>query len=219
MKPKKYNLIPKVKLEYVDPKSLKPSEYNPKVRTSENKKMKLLKEAIIEYGGVVVPVLIADDRRIIDGHRRTKASIDLGLELIPVLIFNSTAKEMYDKYYIDIQNTTMPITAAQELEIFIKGGKITDKADRDINYLREIGGMRLLNELYKKGVGATSMAIGLRQLMNYTDDYRPSFLKKASKWCLMYSTMKLKMLLREKVNPDTLCAAINDLQPIEIEIS
>jgi len=65
--------------------TIKPAPYNPKARTKEGKKLADLTETV-KRCGVVYPVLITDERELVDGHRRLEAAKRAGLKDIECII-------------------------------------------------------------------------------------------------------------------------------------
>lgn len=78
------SFIPKVIMCPVG--QLKASPFNPERRTEDAHKLHRLEEAIIEAQGIVQPIIVSNDYRIIDGHRRLQAAKNLGYVEVPVII-------------------------------------------------------------------------------------------------------------------------------------
>ena len=68
-------------IENFDVKKLKPVDYNPRVINESS--LKKLKESI-NYFGVISPLIINNDGRLIAGHQRTKVIKSLGISKVPV---------------------------------------------------------------------------------------------------------------------------------------
>jgi ParB/RepB/Spo0J family partition protein len=79
----------RLKVEYVDIDTLKPSEYNP--RKSTKKEYENLKQSIERFG-LVDPIIVnsAENREniVIGGHFRLKVAKDLGIKQVPVVYVN-----------------------------------------------------------------------------------------------------------------------------------
>jgi hypothetical protein len=65
---------------------LKAAPFNPERRTEDQRRMRQLEEAITEAGGIVAPIIVSNDYRIIDGHRRLQAAKNLGYVEVPVIV-------------------------------------------------------------------------------------------------------------------------------------
>lgn len=79
-----------LKIEYVDPKKLKPYERNPRIISNEA--MEGLKISIQQFG-IVDPFVVNDKLTIIGGHQRCKAAIGLGHKQVPVVYVNLPVAE------------------------------------------------------------------------------------------------------------------------------
>lgn len=75
---------PNLQIEYVDPKKLEPSPYNPRTWTEEA--LKGLRASISEFG-IVDPFVINKRKglRLVGGHMRCKVAIELGIERVPIV--------------------------------------------------------------------------------------------------------------------------------------
>ncbi len=73
-----------LKIEYVDPKSLEPSQYNPRAWSKEA--LKGLSASISEFG-IVDPFVVNKRKglRLVGGHMRCKVAIELGIEEVPIV--------------------------------------------------------------------------------------------------------------------------------------
>ena len=69
-------------LSYESPGDLKPDESNP--RTRAKRELRKLKTSIPRHG-FLVPIIMGKDRRIIAGHARRQAALELGLPLVPCI--------------------------------------------------------------------------------------------------------------------------------------
>lgn len=61
------------------------SPINPDFRTEAGKSLTKLEEGIIEAGGIIQPIIVSNDWRVIDGHRRLQAAKNLGYAEVPVI--------------------------------------------------------------------------------------------------------------------------------------
>ena len=80
-----------MKIELIDPETLKSAAYNPRQITREelNKLIKSIKQF-----GFVDPALVRkQDNMIVGGHQRVKAAIELGLKEIPVVYLDITEND------------------------------------------------------------------------------------------------------------------------------
>ncbi|MCB1464415.1 MAG: ParB N-terminal domain-containing protein [Nitratireductor sp.] len=71
--------MPTLKIEYLSPKELKPHPRN--ARTHSPKQVRQLKSSIEQFG-FINPIVINKEIRILNGHGRAQAAIQLGLKLV-----------------------------------------------------------------------------------------------------------------------------------------
>ncbi|MCJ7527478.1 MAG: ParB N-terminal domain-containing protein [Methyloceanibacter sp.] len=72
-----------LEIHYADPRALKPAERNP--RYMPEGEMEALKRSL-ETWGMVDPIIIRqEDGRVIGGHQRLEAAIDIGMARVPVV--------------------------------------------------------------------------------------------------------------------------------------
>lgn len=90
------------KILWVPINTIATTPYNPPSRTKDGAKLRELAESVKEYG-VIQPILITDDRDLVDGNRRLAAARMVGLEKIECLILPITVDR--DKVF-GVVNTT-----------------------------------------------------------------------------------------------------------------
>jgi hypothetical protein len=81
-----------IAIEYVDPKTLKPWDNNPRVMSKKDEDA--LKASIKEFGLVEPIVARRADRLVVGGHMRLKASVDLGFTSVPVVFIDVNDAQM-----------------------------------------------------------------------------------------------------------------------------
>lgn len=119
--------------------TLVPSPYNPPTR--ENKTEILAGN--IKANGLLVPIVVANDMTIIDGHRRHKALRYLAKAdgekesaiKIPIIQHNSDSHEAYDSMFIAANTDTMLINGNQYLWRYMKGASVPRYHLSRINWL------------------------------------------------------------------------------------
>jgi len=81
----------RLEIEYVDPRSLVPAPYNPRILSGE------AREALarsMDHWGVVDPIVVRrGDNEIIGGHQRVQVAIEQGLERVPVVMLDISPQE------------------------------------------------------------------------------------------------------------------------------
>ena len=141
----------KVKYKQVALNTLVPSPYNPPSR--ENKTEVLANN--IRENGLLVPIVVANDMTIVDGHRRhmafkhiaKKAGVKESSIKVPVVQHNSDSHEMYDKMFLAANTDTMLINGHQYLWRYLKGAPIPNSHLVRIKWME-----RALGEKYAIGM-------------------------------------------------------------------
>lgn len=108
--------------------------FNPKNRTEENKRLALLKESIVRLGGIVYPLVISNDNRLIDGHRRLACARSIGMKEVPCIVLPLELQQAF----VELNNTQMPITGGDWTEIVYHGVSIDNLFPTHRKALREI---------------------------------------------------------------------------------
>lgn len=98
-------------IEYIDPSTLKP--YDKNARTHSREQIESIAESIKEFGWTN-PVLIDKKNGIIAGHGRVAAALQLGINSIPCLQLNMTAKQA--RAYV-IGDNKLPELAGWDMEV------------------------------------------------------------------------------------------------------
>jgi len=123
---------------------LKMSAFNPPVR--HVKGMPALMKNIKE-NGLIVPITIANDRTIVDGHRRYVGMKKLGYKKIPCIQHNTSSHELYDQMFLNANKDTMLLNGNQYLWRYMNGAVIPDR------FLARIRSLELwLGKRYSKGM-------------------------------------------------------------------
>lgn len=86
----------KLEIKYVDIEDIKPYENNP--RFNDNA-VEYVKNSIKEFG-FKVPMILDKDNKIVTGHTRYKASLELGLKEIPVIYADDLTEEQIKAFRI-----------------------------------------------------------------------------------------------------------------------
>ena len=102
---------------------LKMSAFNPPVRHVQG--MPALMKNIKE-NGLIVPIVIANDCTIVDGHRRYVGMKKLGYKKIPCVQHNTSSHLLYDSMFLNANKDTMQLNGNQYLWRYVQGAVIPD---------------------------------------------------------------------------------------------
>ena len=125
---------------------LKMSAFNPPVRHVKGMPS-LMKN--IKDNGLIVPIVIANDGTIVDGHRRYVGMKKLGYKKIPCVQHNTSSHLLYDSMFLNANKDTMQLNGNQYLWRYVQGAVIPDR------FLTRIKCLELwLGKRYAKGMFA-----------------------------------------------------------------
>ncbi len=161
-----------MKVEFIDPKLLIPSEYNPREITKEE--FEKLKNSIKEFG-FVENATINKKNEIIGGHMRVKAAIELGIKEVPCIrvdlpknkekILNLALNKISGKWdneklsqliteLIIDENIGLSGFEEYELSLYNNGPDISEVSEKDFeDYLNNTKDIFLLKVFTTKEVG------------------------------------------------------------------
>ena len=128
--------------------------YNPIARTKEGARLKRLIDSI-KLRGLVYPILITEDRNVIDGNRRLTACRIAGLESIECVISHLDR----DEAFTTVNTTAMPIGGKGWLEIGKGGGHLPAKESSQYKELRDLIGSYGIDLLIKQNLGLNILSL------------------------------------------------------------
>tara|TARA_Y100000310_G_C20633912_1_gene790156 strand:+ start:33 stop:707 length:675 start_codon:yes stop_codon:yes gene_type:complete len=194
---------------------VKPSKFNPTVRTDKNStKYKALRKNI-ETNGLIVPIVLSKNLTIIDGHRRFYCLKDLGIKKVPATIHETVTNRNYDKMFVAANENSMTITAAQEVERYLNGAAISEKTKKVIKELETIGGRKFIKRIASAHKSPLTYFIALNQFKSYTKKTTRLMARKVVYWMLnIGSAYQLKSAMADFIPVDILLDAITSRKSI-----
>ena len=197
---------------------LKFNPRNPVVRTdTTHTGFKSLRHNI-QKNGLLTPIVIANDNRIIDGNRRVTALKELGVKRVVVIQHNSTSHETFDNLFVACHSDTMKINCCQELERYLLGAQVRSTTLYAIKGLEAIGGKKVLRQIVNVHKSPISFFIGISTVRSYAGRSDKKFLQQALTWMLTVgSAYRLKSAIAEFVPVNRLVNAIEKRIPLVSE--
>lgn len=128
--------------------------YNPTSRTKEGQRLNRLVESI-KQRGLVYPILITEDRNVIDGNRRLTACRIVGMEKIECVISHLDR----DEAFTTVNTTAMPIGGKGWLEIAKGGGHLPPKEAGQYKELRDLIGSYGVDLLINQNLGLNILTL------------------------------------------------------------
>jgi len=207
-----------MELMMIDTKDIKTSPFNPPVRT--NRKMAKYRNLVnsIKTTGLINPVTIAYDFVLIDGNRRLQACRDLNITTIPAVKHNSNSSEMFDKLFVQANEHTVLLNAAQELYRYLKGAEISRRTKNVIENLKEYGGLGFLNRIADEGKSPNTYNIALNMYRNYTKRTSRKDMKKLIYWMLnVGSSYQVKKAMADYIPIDVLVDSVENMKKLKTD--
>lgn len=142
------------KIIIVPIETLRHTPYNPVGRTKEGKKLTRLVETVVKYGQIY-PILITEDRDVVDGNRRLAACRLAGLSKVECIVSPLDRDETFN-----IVNTTAEKIAGKGwLEIGRGGGKLPATEGAQYRELHSLVGNYGVDLLIQKGLGLNILGL------------------------------------------------------------
>ena len=127
------------------------TEYNP-VERVEVKKLKALAQSIKD-DGLIYPLMITEDRTLIDGNRRLTALKMLGFEKVECIISDIDK----DKAFSIVNTLGMKITNRGWLQIGLGGGFLESAKQKQYDELHDLVGKAGIKNLIECKLGLTTL--------------------------------------------------------------
>lgn len=204
----------RIKLFSVD--TIKTAPYNPPIRT-EHGSLSSLKASIARVG-IIYPLIVNENRELIDGHRRLECAKMLGMKLVPVIVFDGERDALYE----EVNENSRKLTRADDLYVYLCGGKLSSRSKRPVEILDKIMGREFLEELAENHISPSGLVVLMRQLMGYISDNgvdwvssEDDFVKKTLRWIFENkSNFRVRAAIYARVNPKIIIACIESNVPL-----
>jgi hypothetical protein len=192
---------------------IKPNPDNPPERVDRDNKFKNLLKTVSEFG-LLAPIIVSSDNRLINGTRRLAVHKDLGKKTIYAIRHNSESSIRFDEYYVQC-NIVEKITGSQWAWRYLRGASVPSHLRRIFTVLKTVGGEACLKRMVELKKSPVSFAIGLTMFRNYTGNMSKTMAKKVIYWMLYVdSAYRLKLLIGEYVPMQVLVNAIKEKKQI-----
>ena len=194
-------------------KDVKANPDNPPERTDRNRKFSNLMKSVSKVG-LMSPIVVSSDNRLINGMRRLAVHKDLGKKTIKAIRHNSQSSTRFDEFFLEC-NIVEKITGSQWAWRYLKGASVPSHLKRMFTSLETIGGKACLQRMVELKKSPVSFSIGLTMFRNYTGNMNKVMAKKVIYWMLYVSSAyRLKFLIGEYVPMQVLVNAIKGKKQI-----
>ena len=183
-------------LKQVNISEIKPSVYNPPVRTNLNASIAGLREDI-KQRGLIEPLTIDKNNVLINGHRRFRCIVELNWKKVNVIQHNIEQKTT-DEYFLSTNEHTLRMNGAQYLWRYMNKAVIPIKYLN--NYIKPLevwmgkkAAWGMFRELIKRNSSPASIHTVMKLYRDYTGQSTQVQMKKLVHYMLFVeSIMKTK---------------------------
>ena len=201
-------------------KDLKYSSLNPAERTDKVKSLALS----FKKTGVITPVLITEDNKLIDGHRRATALSYIDPEAhIPALVIKDiSSKKEYEELFMHTNDGVMKMSPSQELEIYLKGGhnRISDRTRNCNTALKTLGGTPILKRINQEHKSPFTYLATVNMYASYTGRVTKRALRKVLYWVFnIGSAYTLKSAMSFMIPREEVVRAVEERKELSLVVN
>jgi len=185
-----------MKLKSVNISSIKPSIYNPPIRTEVKSGIASLREDI-KQRGLIEPLTIDKHNVLINGHRRFRCIVELNWKKVNVIQHN-IEQTVTDEYFLSTNEHTLKMNGAQYLWRYMNKAIIPNKyLNRYIKPLEQWLGKKAawgtFRELIERNLSPASIHTVMRYYRDYTGQNTQTQMKK-----LVYYMLFVESIMKTK---------------------
>ena len=189
--------------------------FNPENRTEENERLKNLMQGIKDLGGIVYPLIVSNDNRLIDGHRRLTCAKMLGLKEVPCIVMPLELQ----RAWIVLNDTQLPIMGGGWTEIVYHGVSIANLPPKHRRALQQIydlvGDDGIAAMAQKTRPMSPHVLSWAKRICRYIDDSTDEMLGMTLLWLVEHNMQKLARFAMENGVPaQSLAKLIKANKPI-----
>ena len=190
--------------------SIKTAPFNPAKRSEDGERLRALIEGIKELGGIVYPLIISSDNRLIDGHRRLAAAKKLQMKEVPAIVLPLELQ----RSWVLLNDLQMKNSGRAWTEIVVNGVSIENlppKIRRDFEKLYILIGDEGIAEMASKRPPLAPFVMSIARLIgNYIGDASDAMVSKILLWLIRNDMQKAaRWAIDSGIDPNELRRAIN----------
>lgn len=195
---------------------IQPAPFNPPSRT-DKKSISRLKASIARIG-IVYPLVVTDDYKLVDGHRRLECAKELEMATVPVIVRAGDQSELFE----EINSTGKQLKTADDLFVYMAGGKMSGRSKEPIETLEKMGGRDLLELLADKHMSPKSIVGALSFILLYINKNEPNFksgdnlfANKTATWIVNHKQhFRARAAIVNRISPNVIISCIENDEPL-----
>lgn len=189
--------------------------FNPENRTEENERLKNLMQGIKDLGGIVYPLIVSSDNRLIDGHRRLTCAKKLGIKEVPCIVLPLELQ----RAWIVLNDTQLPIMGGGWTEIVYHGVSIANlppKQRRALQQIYDLVGDDGIEAMATKARPMSPHVLSwAKRICRYIDDTTDEMLGMTLFWLIKHNMQKpARFAIEAGIAPNVLARSIKSDKPI-----
>lgn len=206
--------VPKIVMMSVG--TIQCAPFNPENRTEENERLKNLMQGIKDLGGIVYPLIVSSDNRLIDGHRRLACAKKLGIKEVPCIVLPLELQ----RAWIVLNDTQLPIMGGGWTEIVYHGVAIANlptKQRRALQQIYDLVGDEGIEAMATKTRPMSPHVLSwAKRICRYIDDTTDEMIGITLLWLVEHNMQKpARFAMENGVPPQSLARLIKSNKPIK----
>ena len=188
--------------------------FNPPDRTAKEA-LAVLEAQIRELGGIIQPLIVSKDMRLIDGHRRLACAKRLGMAEVPAIVTSLGLQAGW----AGLNTSSMPINGKQFVNANANGlddAYLPKSQRRKIQRLRFLAG-DCYDEYASEGISTSVLSI-VNRIGRYTGDRSDDWLSAVLRWVIKHKMQTpARKAIEAQIDAAELQRAIKSDRPIAQE--
>ena len=208
-----------MELKSVNISVIKPSIYNPPIRTTSSSSIAGLREDI-KQRGLIEPLTIDKNNVLINGHRRFRCVVELNWKKVNVIQHN-IEQTVTDEYFLSTNEHTLRMNGAQYLWRYMNKAIIPEQyLNKYIKPLEQWLGKKaawgIFRELIKRNLSPASIHTVMKLYRDYTAQSTQVQMKKFAYYMLnVESIMKTKHAMYNFIPKKLLIKCVENRKKLE----
>lgn len=194
--------------------NIRTAAFNPPNRTDKRSIHELM-ESIKQFG-ILMPLMITHDCKLIDGHRRLACAKELGMTDVPCIIRTGDQVELFSA----VNTTSRKLNRADDLTVYLAGGKLAARSKATVSALEKLIGKDGLEVVAERQMSPATILTAARMLLNYIGiipENAGPYSKAAIMWVIRQKqTFAVRLAITMGIPVETIIDCINNDKPLPV---